>query len=163
MKSILCKILLLAICCLWAASPAAAAATTVDKSARCAVCGMFVAKYPNWLVSLTMSDGATNYFDGVKDMMAFYFAPQTYGAKPGVTIAEIRVNDYYTLKPIDARKAFYVVGSDVTGPMGHEFIPFSSKEAADSFSQDHHGMKTLTFEAITSEQVEAMRSGQRMK
>ena len=163
MKSIFCKILLLATFGLLVVSPVRAAETTVDKEARCAVCGMFVAKYPNWLVTLTMSDGTTNYFDGVKDMMAFYFAPQTYGAKSGATITEIRVNDYYTLKPVDARKAFYVVGSDVTGPMGHEFVPFSNKEAADSFSQDHHGTKTLTFDAITSEQVEAMRSGQRMK
>ncbi len=163
MKSILCKILLLLILGVCVAPPVPAAETTVDKKTRCAVCGMFVAKYPNWLVTLTLSDGTTNYFEGVKDAMAFYFAPQTYGAKAGATIAEIRANDYYTLKPVDGRKAFYVVGSDVTGPMGHEFVPFADKAAADSFSQDHHGKSVVTFEAITSEQVESMRSGQRMK
>jgi len=47
--------------------------------------------------------------------------------------------------------------------MGHEFIPFASKAAADSFSKDHQGKDIMTFEAITSEQVEAMRAGQRMK
>ena len=135
----------------------------VSKDTRCAVCGMFVAKYPNWVVTLTLSDGETKYFDGVKDMMVFYFAPQKYGVKAGTTVAEISVADYYSLAPVEARKAFYVVGSDINGPMGHEFIPFASKAAADSFSKDHQGKDIMTFEAITSEQVEAMRAGQRMK
>lgn len=144
-----------------ASSPAAE--QTVAKDTRCAVCGMFVAKYPNWLATLTMSDGETKHFDGVKDMMVFYFAPQKYGAKAGATIKEIQVNDYYTLSPVDARQAWYVVGSDVTGPMGHEFIPFATKDAAESFSKDHHGKKIQTFTEITAEQVESMRSGQRMQ
>lgn len=142
---------------------ARAAEPTVPKDARCAVCGMFVAKYPNWLATLTMSDGSIKYFDGVKDLMAFHFAPQKYGAKPGTTITALRVNDYYSLAPVDAKKAFYVVGSDVAGPMGQEFVPFATKDAADSFSKDHQGKAILTFTAITSEQVEAMRSGQRMQ
>lgn len=136
---------------------------TVDKDTRCAVCGMFVAKYPNWVVSLTMADGETKYFDGVKDMMVFYFSPQKYGAKAGDTITAITATDYYTLKPVDAKKAFYVVGSDINGPMGHEFIPFADKSAAEAFSKDHQGKGVVTFEAITAEQVETMRSGQRMK
>ena len=163
MKSILYKILLLALVGVAAASNAVAAETAVDKDTRCAVCGMFVAKYPNWLVTLTMSDGAIKHFDGVKDMMVFYFAPQKYGAKPEATITGIRVNDYYTLTPVDAKKAFYVVDSDVNGPMGHEFIPFATKEAADSFNKDHHGQRVLAFEAITAQQVETLRAGQRMK
>jgi len=143
--------------------PALAAEPAVAKDTRCAVCGMFVAKYPNWLATLTMSDGDIKHFDGVKDMMVFTFAPQKYGAKAGSTIATLTVKDYYSLAPLDARKAFYVVGSDVTGPMGHEFIPFADKAAAESFSKDHQGKSIVTFEAITADQVESMRAGQRMR
>lgn len=146
-----------------AIKPVLAAEQVVAKDTRCAVCGMFVAKYPNWLATLTMSGGEIKHFDGVKDMMAFTFAPQKYGAKAGDTITEQKVNDYYTLTPIDAQKAFFVVGSDVTGPMGQEFVPFADKTAAESFSKDHHGKSILTFEGITSDLVEAMRSGQRMR
>lgn len=145
------------------ARPALAAEPAVAKDTRCAVCGMFVAKYPNWLASLTMSSGDRKHFDGVKDMMAFYFSPQKYGAKPGASITDLKVNDYYTLSPMDARKAFYVIGSDVTGPMGNEFIPFVDKAAAESFSKDHQGKSILTFQEITAEQVESMRTGQRMR
>jgi nitrous oxide reductase accessory protein NosL len=146
-----------------APTPTLAAEQAIAKDTRCAVCGMFVAKYPNWLATLTMSDGATLHFDGVKDMMVFFFNPGKYGAKPGATVSEMKVNDYYSLSPLDARKAFYVVGSDVTGPMGHEFVPFAAKEAAEAFSKDHQGKKVITFTEITAALVEEMRSGQRMQ
>lgn len=139
-----------------------AAGKAIDKDTRCAVCGMFVSKYQNWIASSTMSDGKSEYFDGVKDMMAFYFDPQKYGAKAGSSVIDMSVIDYYTLTPIDAKKAFYVIGSDVAGPMGPEFIPFATKAAADSFRKDHHGKEVLTFQGITPEMVESMRSGQRM-
>ena len=164
MKNILCRLVaVLSLGLVALPMNALALEKTLAKDTRCSVCGMFVAKYPNWVVSLTLSDGETKYFDGVKDMMVFYFAPQKYGAKAGSTIMEITVTDYYTLSPVEARKAFYVVGSDITGPMGHELIPFTTKAAAEAFSKDHQGKDILAFEAITSEQVESMRAGQRMK
>ena len=163
MKNLFCSITMVVLITVLTPTSGWTAAKTVDKDTRCSVCGMFVAKYPNWLATLTLSDGEIKYFDGVKDMMAFYFAPQKYGAKPGATVKTVGVNDYYTLSAVDAKSAFYVVGSDVTGPMGHEFIPFASKEAAEGFSKDHQGKSVLTFEAITAELVESMRSGQRMK
>lgn len=163
MKKCLCKLAVILGLVALPVNVLAVEKTVVDKNTRCSVCGMFVAKYPNWVASLKTSDGETRYFDGVKDMMVFYFAPQKYGAKAGATIGEIMVSDYYSLGPVDARKAFYVVGSDVNGPMGHEFIPFTTKANAESFSKDHQGKGIVTFEAITSEQVESMRSGQRMK
>ena len=56
-----------------------------------------------------------------------------------------------------------MIGSDIYGPMGKEFIPFSSKEAAENFLQDHQGKKTLSFDDITDELVQSMRSGSKMK
>ncbi|MBA3015357.1 MAG: nitrous oxide reductase accessory protein NosL [Proteobacteria bacterium] len=135
----------------------------LDKGTRCSVCGMFVAKYPEWVCQIIMSDGSSKYFDGVKDMMAFSFSPQKYGADAGTTPNEYLVKDYYTLTSVDGKKAFFVVGSDTTGPMGSEFIPFATKEAAEAFSKDHQGKKILPFTEITADLVESMRSGQTMK
>ena len=134
----------------------------VKKDTRCAVCGMFVAKYPNWVTRATLSDGQTEYFDGVKDMMAYFFAPQKYGAKAGVTVSELTVNDYYTLSPVNAKQAFFVMGGDVPGPMGPDLVPFASKAAAESFSHDHHGHKVLAFSELTAELIEKIRSGSKM-
>ncbi|MBU2538178.1 MAG: nitrous oxide reductase accessory protein NosL, partial [Proteobacteria bacterium] len=59
--------------------------------------------------------------------------------------------------------ARYVVGSDVYGTMGHEFIPFTSAAAAENFRKDHKGTKVLRFEEITETLVQSMRHGQKMR
>jgi nitrous oxide reductase accessory protein NosL len=125
---------------------------------------MFVAKYPNWLAQINYdAPEQTKIFDGVKDMMVFYFNPEGYGGASRETIREIFVKDYYSLKRVPAKETFYVVGSDVYGPMGHELIPFETRAAAESFSKDHHGREILTFEEITPELIESLRAGQRMR
>jgi nitrous oxide reductase accessory protein NosL len=140
------------------------ATDAVSNNTRCTVCGMFVAKYPNWLARIHYDDlGQTKFFDGVKDMMAFYFSPEKYGSASRESISAIFVKDYYSLNWLSAKEAFYVVGSDVYGPMGHELIPFATREAAESFSKDHHGKEILTFGAITPELIESLRLGQRMQ
>lgn len=139
------------------------ATDTVSDQTRCTVCGMFVAKYPNWLAQIQYGDQQPKFFDGVKDMMVFYFNPEQYDGATREKISDIFVKDYYTLAWLPAQQAFYVVGSDVYGPMGYELIPFASKEAAKSFSLDHHGKEVLTFKDITPELVESLRSGQKMR
>jgi copper chaperone NosL len=136
----------------------------VSAKTRCTVCGMFVAKYPNWLAQIQYTDPEkTEFFDGVKDMMVFYFNPERFGGGPREAISAIFVKDYYTLTWTPAKEAFYVFGSDVFGPMGHELIPFASREAAESFSRDHHGKQIFTFGAVTPELIESLRSGQNMR
>ena len=68
-------------------------------------------------------------------------------------INNIEVTDFYTLQAIDAKKAFYVLGSDVYGPMGNELIPFFTKDAAQNFMHDHSGKNIITFDAITPKLV----------
>jgi copper chaperone NosL len=131
--------------------------TDIPAEGKCHVCGMFVAKYPPWITQLKSSDGKIFMFDGVKDMMAFYFEPEKYGGD--ATIQNVYVKDYYSLEYMDGKKAYYVNGSNVMGPMGHELIPFNSMDAAKNFMKDHHGKMVMTFDKITLEMVNAMRSG----
>ncbi len=135
----------------------------VGPKERCQVCGMYVAKYPTWVCQVIGQDGEVSYFDGVKDMMVYLYAPKSYGAQKDEQPKEIWVLDYYTLKHLDARKAYFVIGSDVYGPMGHDLIPLISREAAESFLQDHHGKEILRFEEITPQKVETLRSGSKMR
>ncbi|MFC1523251.1 nitrous oxide reductase accessory protein NosL [Thermodesulfobacteriota bacterium] len=130
---------------------------------KCPVCGMFVAKYDAWITQVHHHDKSVSFFDGVKDMMAYVFNPQHHGAHTSADIGEIWVKDYYTLDWIDGRTAFFVLGSDVYGPMGHELIPFQSREAAGSFLKDHHGKEILPFAEISATIVESLRSGHKMK
>ena len=135
---------------------------TVPEKSRCPVCGMFVAKYPDWIAQI-VSGNDTFYFDGTKDMFAYFFNPRQFNGPAQEDLKEIWVKDYYSLEWIDGRIAYYVVGSDVYGPMGHELIPFSSSEASEAFKADHKGKKIYRFEEITPEIIESMRQGQRMR
>jgi nitrous oxide reductase accessory protein NosL len=140
----------------------AAPAENVDPSVRCSVCGMYIAKFDNWLAQIHLADETVLYFDGAKDLLVFYFDPGEYSTAAPEDIKEIWVKDYYSLQWLDGRSAFYVIGSDIYGPMGKEFIPFATREAADSFLRDHKGEKVLLFSEISNDLVQSMRVGMKM-
>lgn len=126
----------------------------VPKEAKCPVCGMFVAKYPKWVAKIEIKDSHAHYFDGVKDMMKFYFEPEKYNHNHlAKDIQNIYVTDYYTLESISAKSATYVIGSNVYGPMGEELIPFRSESSAKKFMADHFGEKLLKFDEIRLEML----------
>ena len=120
----------------------------VEKDEKCPVCGMFVYKYPKWAARMNYEENGkkvSHAFDGVKDMLKFYHNPSKWGnytQRKDETLT-LLVTDYYTQEAIDGKKAFYVVGSDAFGPMGKEFIPFSSRKSAETFLKDHKGQKIL--------------------
>jgi nitrous oxide reductase accessory protein NosL len=116
------------------------------------VCGMFVAKYPDWTGTIVFKDGVTRFFDGPKDLFTYYFAIKKYDPKRDrADIDAVWVKDYYTLSFIDGKQSFYVIGSDVLGPMGKELIGFKSAADAEAFLKDHGGKKVLQFKDITPE------------
>jgi copper chaperone NosL len=124
---------------------------------KCPVCGMFVAKYPDFVAAILFNDGSYAVFDGTKDMFKYYFDMKKYDrARSPSDIKSIQVTSYYSLNPIDGRQAFYVLGSDVYGPMGIELIPFASQAEAQEFMKDHKGKSIQTFGEITREVIEKM-------
>jgi nitrous oxide reductase accessory protein NosL len=91
---------------------------------KCPVCGMFVAKYPDFLAEILFKDGSYAVFDGTKDMFKYYLNLKKYNASKRLEdIDSIYVTDYYRLTLIDGLPADYVLGSDIYGPMGREQIP----------------------------------------
>jgi nitrous oxide reductase accessory protein NosL len=119
---------------------------------KCPVCGMFVAKYPDWVAQIRFKDQKTVFFDGAKDLFKYYFRVSAYDpGRSAADIGAIYVTDYYTVTFIDAAQAFFVVGSDIYGPMGRELIAFSSGENAKTFMRDHSARDNLRFEAVSLE------------
>jgi copper chaperone NosL len=129
----------------------------ISSSDKCPVCGMFVAKYPDFVDQIVFKDGTHAFFDGVKDMMKYYFdLPKYNPAKSRTDISHVLVTDYYSMKLIDGLQAFYVVGSDVYGPMGKELMPFKDEAAAKEFKVDHKGTAILMFKEITPELIKTL-------
>jgi copper chaperone NosL len=121
---------------------------------KCPVCGMFVAKYPDFVAQVIFRDGSYAAFDGAKDMFKYYFSLKKYNpAKKTGDIDSVYVTDYYGLTLVDGFAAAYVIGSDVYGPMGRELIPFEKEEDAKGFMKDHGGKSLVKFKDVTPEMI----------
>ena len=140
-----------------ASPPAASILPQPGPRDLCPVCGMLVAKYPAWVAVARYRDGHAHFFDGAKDLFKYLFDLPRYA--PGhrrEDLAGLWVTEFYGLTRIDAKKAWYVVGSDVLGPMGHEFVPLASHAEAAEFLRDHQGRHMLRFMEITAERAEKL-------
>lgn len=123
----------------------------------CPVCGMLVAKYPNWVAVVSWKDGHAHFFDGAKDMFKFLHNLAKYAPGHGKDeISGLQVTDFYNLQRIDARQAWFVTGSDVLGPMGHELVPLASRADAEDFLKEHKGRQIHHFNAITPAIIHAL-------
>jgi nitrous oxide reductase accessory protein NosL len=144
-------IVLIAVSLAWAAERKPVKPSPKDK---CPVCGMFVAKYPDFVAQVIFQDGSYAVFDGAKDLFKYYLNLKKYApAKRVEDIASIYVTDYYSLELIDGPQAWYVVGSDVYGPMGKELIPFLKESDARGFMKDHKGKSLLRFKDVSVELI----------
>ena len=124
---------------------------------KCPVCGMFVSKYPDWTATVTFQDGGMAWFDGAKDLFKFLADPGRF--LPGRKAADVRaitVTDYYGVRTLDAKDAFFVVGSDVFGPMGKELVPFGKRAEAEEFLRDHRGKRILRFSEVNRAVLEGL-------
>lgn len=68
-------------------------------------------------------------------------------------IQKLELKDYYTTQVIMAQEAFFVTGSDVLGPMGHDLVPFSDEASAQEFLKEHQGEAMYPFEEISLELI----------
>lgn len=134
---------------------------SITKKDRCPVCGMFVYKYPKWVAVIEFVDGSSYFYDGAKDMFKHYMNVSKYTPRKSMQeIASIAVTDYYAVALIDAKEAWYVIGSDVFGPMGHELLPFETQASAQEFLEDHQGTRILRFPDVSEETIKALDEAQ---
>ena len=136
--------------CLLAGACAVGAQDAADAlKVKCPVCGMFVAPYAKWNARIEFNDSTAAIFDGAKDMFKYYLDIEKYNpSKNKNDVISISVMDYYSNTAIDARQVYYVIWSDVYGPMGHEPIPFAKEADARKFLKEHKGRTILRFNDI---------------
>ncbi len=121
-------------------------------------CSMIVADHPGPKAQLHLRYAAAPvWFSSVRDAVAYTLLPEEPKA-----IAAIYVNDmakaanWDSPEPgtwIDAREAWYVIGSDRRGGMGApETVPFSDRDAASRFAANHGG-RLVRWEEIPADYV----------
>ena len=123
-----------------------------DKETSCLVRHLKVYKDPAWVAKIELQNGKEVFFSSPKSMFEFYFKPGKWydvGVKSEKDFKEILVTDFKTLKPVKAKGAFYIYGSNVIGPAGDDLISFDSYADAEEFSKKHNGKRIMGFRDIS--------------
>ena len=104
-----------------------------------------------------LNNGNPLWFSQVRDALAFMKSPDKTFEITVVYVNDIGAapswSDMGVDNWIEAKTAFYVVGSDAKGGMGApEFVPFAEIEKANDFAKERGG-KVLSFDEISAEMV----------
>ena len=118
----------------------------------CVVCNMIPARYPKFNTQLTMADKKRFHFCSTQCLFLFMQEPAKYGA--AAEVGDVWLHDYVSGRYIFAKNAYYVVGSQVHGPMGPEAIAFDLKSDAADFAKTNKG-QVLKFEKVTPAAIKA--------
>ena len=123
-----------------------------SKDERDLMCGMQPYKHPRWMSEIELSNDKKLHFASVKCMMLFYYKNDKWddlGLKEPKEkfehIKALRIQDYNSLKIIDAKKAFYVYGGHIMSPKGDDLVPFQYEKDAENFIKENGGNKILTW------------------
>jgi len=131
--------------------------STPPPKEKCSVCGMFVTMFADRNVGIQFKDGTQAVFCGAKCMFKYYLNMKKYNpSKRKEDVTAISVKDNNSAVSIDALGAFFVIWSDVYGPMGHEPIPFEKEAEAKKFLQEHKGKKILKFKDINLNLIKSL-------
>ncbi|MCC5943334.1 MAG: nitrous oxide reductase accessory protein NosL [Bernardetiaceae bacterium] len=124
----------------------------------CSFCGMPSGEFPKFNAYFKTAS-SQHGFCSTRCLFAFYLNDENQITAADIT--EAQVTDYYTTKKIEAKKAFYVSGSQQKGPMGADFMPFDTQDAAQEFKIDHKGEAIYTFEQINASVLSEVLQGKK--
>lgn len=123
---------------------------------RCPVCAMKPINHPKFASAIQLENGDTFYFCGTGCMIRTWMHPEVFlgvgKAAPSLPV----VQAYFTGKPIDARKAIWVAGSDVVGPMGPALVPLETQQELETFKSRHGGKTVFRLSEMTDEKWKAI-------
>lgn len=126
----------------------------IRKGDACALCGMIILDYPGPKAQIHYRDGRVDKFCCVQEMMSLYIQPDRPRGIRAIYVTDMAGQDWKNPgRWIDAERAFYVYGANISGAMGNELVPFSDRVSAGRFIEKHGG-SIVHFNEITLEMLE---------
>lgn len=126
---------------------------------ECHVCGMIIANFPGPRGEAYVSRREQPLkFCSTRDLFAWLLQPETTAIVEQIYVHDMAQSDWShpeDTRLVDARNAWYVVGSERRGAMGPTLASFAEHEDAQAFA-DRHGGSVFGFEAITLSVLESM-------
>jgi len=115
-------------------------------------------EYKRFICEAKLQNGKTVQFVAIKSMIQVYWH-QRHFFKVKLISAKIKdmyVQDFRTGEKINAKTAFYVIGSSIVGPNGANLIPFKSIKSAKLFEKEYGGSKILSFKDLSLRLIELL-------
>ena len=149
-----------AICGVWLAGCGEAersepAAIEITESTSCALDGMLLAHFPGPKAQVHFVGAEfPEYFCDTVEMFSIHLRPEQARLVQALYVQDMGKADWNAPRGhwIDARTAFYVVGSDAHGSVGPTIASFAQVAEAAAF-RDQHGGEVLRFDEVTPDMV----------
>ena len=123
-----------------------------DSGDECHVCGMAITRFPGPKgEAITAREEQVRKFCSTRDMFSWVLQPENVNRDHTLYVHDMAETEW--VEPadtalIDAREAFYVVGSERTGAMGPTLASFAEASAAEAFAAEFGG-EVVPFADIT--------------
>ena len=132
----------------------------IETNKKCPLCSMYSARYPKFNCQIVFKDGGYEAFDSAIGLLVYLHFPDKTGKKLK-PVAGIYFKDYFKASWLEADKAFFVTGSKIRGPMGAQFLPVDSEQAAEELKKQAQGKDSVHFKMINRQYlINAAKAGQ---
>jgi copper chaperone NosL len=122
-------------------------ARTIESHKECPLCGMYPARYPEFQCQIIFKDLSYEAFDSPLGLLIYYLFQKEYDPK-NRKIENIFFKDYIKNEWISANDTLFVVGTEIMGPMGIDFLPVSNKNDAKQLNDREKGSVIVSFADI---------------
>ncbi|MBW4934271.1 nitrous oxide reductase accessory protein NosL [Marinobacter sp. F4206] len=123
---------------------------------ECHVCGMVIEGFPGPKgEAITEKDQHVRKFCSTRDMFAWMLQPENVNRAHTLYVHDMAQTQWQSPDDtalIDAREAFFVVGSERDGAMGPTLASFAEEAAAEAFSKEYGG-QVLAYGEVTLEHI----------
>lgn len=130
---------------------AVAGPVAFESGDECHVCGMIITELAGAKAQAVESNStAVRKFCSTQDMLSWWLQPENQHLQAELYVHDVAKTSWEHPQDeylIDARSAFYVLGSGLQGAMGPSLVSFGTREAADAFVVGNGG-RVLSWEQM---------------
>lgn len=127
----------------------------ITAGTSCSLDGMTLADFPGPKAQIQYATGNPDYFCDTMEMFSIYLQPEQKKRITGIFTQDMGKTSWE--KPqghwIDAKLAFYILGSKKNGSMGPTLASFALQQDAEKFAHEFGG-RVLHFDQVTPEMVD---------
>ncbi|HQN47678.1 MAG TPA: nitrous oxide reductase accessory protein NosL [Rugosibacter sp.] len=127
----------------------------ITAGTSCSLDGMTLADFPGPKAQIQYATGNPDYFCDTMEMFSIYLQPEQKKRITGIFTQDMGKTSWE--KPqghwIDAKQAFYILGSKKNGSMGPTLASFALQQDAEKFAHKFGG-RVLHFDQVTPEMVD---------